>query len=487
MRFPFIGPAYLSRSLNMNAQRCVNLYPEVDKSSRKVIGLYGTPGKTLRVTAGSGPIRGMYTGETYLYAVSGNEVYYIDTSWTATALSGTLNTSTGTVAMDENASQLIIADGGDLYTVTLPTGAVTAVGDADVPASPSRVTVMDGYAITDNVGTGKFYISSINDATAWDALDFATAEGKPDDILTLLADHRELWLLGTKTTEVWTNSGNSDFPFERIQGAFIEQGCAAKHAVCKADNSIFWIGSSDRGDSQIFCATGYQPKVISTPALEFAISNYSTISDAIAWVHEEEGHVFIVFTFPTGNATWVYDVAMSAKAGEPMWHERAYMTPATSALNRDRANAHAFFNRFHVIGDFENGKIYSLDLDVYTDNAEYIKRLRSSGTSIDNRVYEASMTDPVKAVWTGANLEVTKGHDRIFHNRLQLSMETGVGLVIGQGYDPQVMMRYSNDNGHTWSNELWGGAGLYTGGGGNLGEFKRRVIFRRLGWTFTEE
>ena len=486
MKYPgFVGPAYLSRSLNMNCQRAVNLYPEVDETSKHVIGLYGTPGLTLKVTAGSGPIRGLYAGETYLYAVSGNEVYYIDTAWTATALSGTLARSTGTVSIDENASQLVLVDGTDGYTVTLPTGAVTTIGDADFPATPSRVAVCDGYAITDNVGTGKFYISSINDATAWDGLDFATAEGMPDDIVSILVDHREAWLFGARSTEVWENSGNADFPWTRI--SFIEQGCAAKHAVCKADNGVYWIASSDRGDSTIFRATGYQPTVISTPAIEFAISNYTTISDAIAWAYEEEGHVFIVFTFPTGNATWVYDVAMSTRAGRPIWHERAYMIQATSVLQRHRANAHAFFNRAHVVGDYQNGKIYQQDLDVYADNSDYIKRLRAAPTGIDNRVYEASMTDPVKCVWTGANLRVTKGKDRMFHHRFQLTLESGVGLVSGQGSDPQIMLRYSNDNGHTWSDELWGSAGLYTGGGGNLGEFARRYIQRRLGSAPMEE
>jgi hypothetical protein len=455
----------------MNCQRCVNLFPEIDRSSRHVVGLYGTPGKTLRTTIGTGPIRGLYAGESYLYAVSGTTLYYIDTNWIATSM-GTLTSSTGTVSFAENTTQLILADGGSLYTATLPNSTLAVVSDADVPSSPSRVDVLDGYAITDNVGTGKFYISSINDATAWDALDFANAEGAPDDIVSVLADHREVWLFGVKTTEVWYNSGNSDFPFERIQGAFIEQGCAAKHSVAKADNSVFWLGSSDRGDSIVYKATGYQPKRISTHAIEYAISNYSTISDAIGWTYEEEGHTFYVLTFPTGNATWVYDVSTE------MWHERSYMNQSDGSLGRDRANAHAFFNRNHVVGDYVSGKIYTLDLDVYTDNSEYIKRLRSASSGMDNRVYEISMTDPVKAVFTGGDLEVTKGKDRNFHLRLQITMESGVGLVTGQGSDPQVMMRYSDRNGHGWSDELWASAG-------GVGEYGRRVIYRRLGTVAT--
>lgn len=62
----------------------------------------------------------------------------------------------------------------------------------------------------------------------------------------------------------------------------------------------------------------------------------------------------------------------------------------------------------------------------------------------------------------------------IFHHCLRLDMEMGVGLATGQGSDPQVMLRYSDDGGHTWSNEKWRSAG-------KLGEYKRRAVWNALG------
>lgn len=45
MEIPFVGGAYESDSPNVNAQRCVNLYPEIDKQAAKnQVTLYGTPG-----------------------------------------------------------------------------------------------------------------------------------------------------------------------------------------------------------------------------------------------------------------------------------------------------------------------------------------------------------------------------------------------------------------------------------------------------------
>ncbi len=57
---------------------------------------------------------------------------------------------------------------------------------------------------------------------------------------------------------------------------------------------------------------------------------------------------------------------------------------------------------------------------------------------------------------------------------LQLDMEVGLGLATGQGSDPQVMMRWSDDGGKTWSNE-------YMRSAGKQGEYKKRIIWRRLG------
>lgn len=442
MRFPFVGQAYEARSLNIDAQRLINLYLEMDETGKEPVSLYGCPGLDRLSTVGNGPIRGQCTAKGYDYVVSGNEVYKVTSSYSATLL-GSIGSSSGPVSMQENGTYLLLVDGSAGYTVTLSTNAFAQVTDPDFPSNPISVSSIDSYFIVVDGNTQLFFLSP--DGVNWDGADFATAEGAPDNLVACLADHRELWLFGQETIEVWADTGNVDFPFERIQGAFIETGCAAPYSVAKADNSIFWLMADARGNGMVYRAQGYIGQRISTHAIEKAIQGYSDVSDAIAYTYQQEGHTFYVLTFPTGNATWVFDVATSS------WHQRAYMDPDTGALGRHRSNCYVFFNGQHVVGDYEDGRLYAFDLDTYTDDGDYIKALRSC----------AHITDK-------------KDLNRVFQHRLQVDIESGVGLVTGQGSDPQMMVRWSDDGGHTWSNE-------YTMSMGKIGEYKKRAIRRRLG------
>lgn len=59
MEVPFVGGGYLGRSSNLDPQRCVNLYPELDKTGGKPECLIGTPGLPPWVTDGDLPAGGI--------------------------------------------------------------------------------------------------------------------------------------------------------------------------------------------------------------------------------------------------------------------------------------------------------------------------------------------------------------------------------------------------------------------------------------------
>lgn len=443
MKFPFVGPAYQSRSSNVNAQRCVNLYPEVDESGKNVLVLYGTPGLLRKTTVGNGPIRGAIAIGSYLYVVSGTSLYRVDQSWNAFLL-GTVSGS-GLVSMATNRSQLMIVNGTNGYIVTLSTGALTPITSTDFPTAPDAVTFIDNYFLVNSSGSDQFQISTLGDGLIWDGTDFASAEGNPDDVVSILADHRELWLFGSKSIEVWYNSGDADFPFDRIQGAFIEVGCIAKNSVAKADNTVYWIGQDANGYGMVWSARGYQPQRVSTHAIEHALQGYTRLDDAIGWTYQQEGHTFYVLSFPTADRTWALDLANG------LWHERAYRDPVTGLLHRHRANCHAVFNGLNIVGDHTSGKLYELDLDTYTDDGDEIKSLRACAV-----------------LWDTTDLT------NMAHYRLQIDVEGGVGLITGQGSDPQMMLRWSDDGGHEWSSEHWTTIGA-------LGKYGAMAIWRRLG------
>lgn len=443
-KIPFVGPAYTARSMNANAQRAVNCYLEMDNSSpRAPVALYGTPGTVLRVTLPTSPVRGCITVGIYSYWVAGNTVYKVDSAYSYTTL-GLIGTSTGEVGLASNGSQILIVDGVSGYLVTVATAVLSTITDADFPNGVTRCAYQDGYfVVSGKSGSPSFWINTTAyDGAAWDALDFASAEGAPDNTIGVISDHRELWLFGDQSAEVWVNTGSSDFPFQRSGNTFIEHGCAAAGTIAKADNTVFWLGADDKGQGIVWRASGYTPQRISTHALEFALGGY-TLSDAFAITYQQDGHIFYVLTFPTSGATWVYDCSTQ------QWHERAWRNPTTGALGRWRANCACFANGKHLVGDWENGKVYSLEMDTYTDNGDPLVRIRASQT-LENM------------------------QERVFFGSLQVDMETGVGTSTGQGSAPTLMLRWSNDGGHTWSNQR-------TVSVGAIGGYSARAKFHRLG------
>lgn len=440
----FIGPSYTLSSVNFDCQRCINLYPEVDEvatgKDQEVASLIGTPGLSLLQTLGSGPIRGMwYTSTGQFYVVSGSSLYVVDSSWNATNI-GTLQTTSGQVSMADNGLQLVIVDGPNGYYVTL-TGATLVQFTSPNWMGSNLVTYQDGYFIFATPDSKQHYLSDLNDVT-FTAPAYSNKEGNPDKLVSHISVNRNLWLFGDQTTEVWYDSGDALNPFQYIQGTLSQYGCAAKFGVAKHANTVFWLGKDSSGRGVVFMATGYTPQRISTHAVELAIQGYSDISDAIAFSYQENGHHFFVLTFPTGNATWVYDGATG------LWHERAYTNQGV--LQRHRANCHAYAFNKHVVGDYSTGAIYSMSSSVYSDNGSPITRQRVTP-------------------------HLSQDMQRLFFSSLELDIESGTGLDgIAQGTDPQAMLKFSDDGGHTWSNEKWTSFG-------KIGATKQRAIWRRLG------
>jgi hypothetical protein len=447
MKTPILGSAYVTRSVNAADNRMVNLFPEIiPEGGKEPAFLNRAPALKFLASVGTGPVRGLWVlkaDPTRAFVVSGNEFYEIDTNYTAT-LRGTVS-GLGTVSMADNGNQIFIAANPKGYIFNTSTNVFAEITDPDFPGAVT-VGYLNSYFVFNPPNSQKFYITQLLDGTQVDPLDFASAEGSSDGLVSLIVDHRELWLFGTDSVEVWYDAGLADFPLVRIQGAFNELGCAAAYSVAKLDNGLFWLGSDARGQGIVYRANGYTGQRISTHAVEWQIQQYGNISDAIAYTYQQDGHSFYVLIFPSANTTWVYDVATQA------WHERAGFS--NGDFVRHRSNCQMAYNSEVIVGDYENGNIYAFDLNVFADNGQIQKWLRSW-----------------RALPTGQNnLKRTTQHT------MQLDCETGVGLNVGQGQDPQLMLRWSDDGGHTWSNEHWTS-------GGKIGVYQRRAIWRRLGMT----
>lgn len=419
MRIPFVGPSYQARSLSADSQRAVNCYLEMDQSGGKPLALYGTPGLTERVTVGTGPHRGSVEFDGVAIVVSGSKVYAVSSTYVASFL-GNLSTGIGMVGMASNGSEVLIVDGVNGYLATKTS--LTVVSDPDFPQGVTSCGYVDGWFLVAGDGSGRFYMNeSPGDGSAWNGLDFASAERRPDPIARLITDHAEVWLVGSQTTEVYVNTGNADFPFERNGSVFIETGTPAPWSVVSMDNTLYMLGQDESGSGMVYRIKSYNPERVSTHAVETALAGYD-LTDAVAYSMQWSGHAWYVLHFPTSNHTWFYD------ASTAQWCEWLYRNPATNEENRHRACTHVYFNGKHLVGDWEDGTLYSLEEDVYTDNGDPIVRLRSTQ-------------------------EVDSEGELVFYEELVVDMETGVGTESGQGSNPLLMLRYSNDSGRTWSNQ----------------------------------
>lgn len=484
MQTPILGQAYVARSVNAADNKCINLFPEAIPEGGQTGGfLNRAPGLRLLATIGTGPIRGLWThstGGTDAYVVSGDKFYKVQSDYSYTLI-GTVS-GTGPVSIADSGTQLFLACNPDAYVYTESTDTFQQIVDADF-AGASTVCYIDGYFAFSQPDSQIIWVTEILDGTAINPLAFGAAESSPDQVIAVVNNNREVWVFGQGTTEIWYDAATTPFPLAPIQGAYNEIGCLAPFSIAKLDNSLFWLGSDPRGYGIVYRNQGYTGKRVSTHAVEYAIQSYGDISDAQAYTYQEEGHAFYVLNFPTASKTWVYDVSTGA------WHERASWN--NGAFTRHRGQCQMNFNSQTIVGDFENGNIYALDLDVYTDNGDVQKWVRSwrpipaNQNNLKRTAQHTLQLICESGIGLNGNVQenITTHPDTIYINDI-LFIAPEETLFIGGtsvnsltvGADPQVMLRWSDDGGHTWSNEHWISMG-------KIGEYGYRAIWRRLGMT----
>lgn len=450
MRVPLLGGFYRARGLVANAQSCINLYPEKNPESSQPpvpVTHYPTSGLDLKTSVvGPRVVRGLYrTSQGELYACIGNHLYFVDSSFNITLIGDLLSNPMTPVSMADNGTSLVLVDGSSNgYQVTLATRTFSVINSPNFFGA-DRVDYLDTFFLFNYPGTDNFYIS-LSNQVAFDPLDIAGKIGYPDPLVSLIVMHREIWLIGELTCEVWYNSGAADFTFQQMPGAFIEHGCVAKYSVAAQDLSVYWLSQDKQGQALVLKGGGYRATRISTHAIEQVFSQYNTISDAIGFCYQEQGHVFYVLTFPTANATWVYDEATE------LWHQRAW-TNTQGNLDRHRANCVANAYGHNFVGDWENSNIYIFNPNSYTDNSQPISRIRSFPHFI-------------------------KDNQRITYSGFVADMDVGMdsGSVDGSTPDnpPMVSLRWSNNKGATYGNRIEQSLGAG-------GEYGKNVQWSRLG------
>lgn len=329
-----------------------NCYLEQNPQTAKVpVSAVGTPGLKLFATVGPGPIRGMHEALGYTWIVSGTELHRLSDNGTSTQIDGVI-AGTGSVRMTSNLTHIAIA--ARRYAYYADSSGIKPLPEEYL----NGAAFQDGYGLFTQANTENWFISPVDDLTTINAVDVTQADAFTDKVVGIISDHREVWVFGRLTIEVFVNTGNSAFPFQRTGAGFIEHGCAGAGSIAKDENSVYWLGE----DLRVYRAQGYSPQRISNTGIERYIESRLSPDTVESFVYRQAGHTHYVMNFSDG--TIVFDATTG------LWHTR-------KTLNQDRwrANhyAHTDSNR-HLVGDFENGKIYELKTDWYLDETTRIQR-----------------------------------------------------------------------------------------------------------------
>jgi hypothetical protein len=413
---PIVGPSYKSRETPLSAQITKNVYPSIDPEAKTIASLHGFPGLKDWATTATAAHRGSHVANGVLYVVNGTTLYSVSSSGVATSR-GTISGATR-CDFANDANYLVITTGGTAYAYTISAATLAAISDADL-SSPTTVGYLNTFFVYDqNSGTqGQFVTSAVTNPTNINALDYAEAESHPDDILRILIYNQLVYFFGSDTIEPWFNSGVGNPPFDRVQGGVRPYGLAGPWAAAQNDESIFFL-DNNRQPNEMF---GLEIRPIGNNALGKEWLDYTTVEDAEVITYILDQQVFAQFNFPTADRTWVYHKPSGT------WFQLSY------GVNneRHRGSSYQFCYGKHLMCDHSNGEIYELDFETFTDNLGVIQRQRDTAV-IHGGLYQ-------------------RPGQTIFFERVEFDLQVGVGINTGQGSDPQLMVRYSDDGGMTWS------------------------------------
>ena len=446
---PIANGQYLSDSLPVSAQECVNWYPVIE----------GAPSLNQETLRGTPGIREVYsTGDDITeanrgfiqalggrgYFVNGNGLYRLNLDETVDSL-GTIS-GTGHVSMAVSETQLmIVVPGGDGYIFERSPDTLTQITDVDYTTThgtPMAVVFVDGYFLCTS-NTKKFKISAINDGLTWDPLDYGSAESNPDNSRAAIIFRNQLFIAGAWTMEAFTNVGGADFPFVR-SGLFLDKGVSGRYAWVVASGTFIFMGFGATDHVSVWRYENNSAVSISTKAIDAIISRLTAdeLSAVVAWAYGQNGSSFVGFTLP--DTTIVYDLTSGR------WHERK-----SRVLDDEgnwtsiswRAISPIYMSTKIYVGDSVSGRIGMLDTGLYKEYANNIVR------TVSTQPFQNNMQP-------------------FFISELELTVESGVGNV--DATDPVIMLDRSLDGGKTYQ---WSRMRPM----GKEGEYSRRVVWRRLG------
>lgn len=430
------GASYQSRSRPLSSQRTINWYPQASQQTKEPFVLLPFAGLLNKGNA-VGVDRGFHRMAEILYQVKGASLFEISESGAHT-LRGAINGADRCIMADDGINLFIVSATG-VYQYSTDTSSVTLVTDTNIVGAQSVDFINNQFLYTK---TRLTTVSNVADGSSASGLNAIGEETEPDNMVRDFVFDEIIYRFGVRSIVAWYNSGVGSPPIEKLQGRIFQVGLGAIHSVVRTDEAMYWLGD----DNRIYRSSAGAKEAISTDPISNEIASFSTVSDAIGSTFTIGGQNFYCITFPTGNKTFILNETL----GELGWAE------LSSGTDYARYQGNSFIECYGktYVADADNGNVYTLDLDTYTNNGDSIRRERVTGS-------------------VNGDIAGAKGK-RVQMSKAKFIMETGTGLINGQGDNPRIMIEFSDDGGRTWQHGSWPKIG-------RLGEFTLQVEFFNLG------
>ena len=426
------GPSYQSRSKPLSSQQTVNWYQQFNEGGKESYVLMPFPGLDTKGNA-AGKDRGFHRMAEILYQVKGTSLYEIDKLGNHT-LRGTIPGTKRCIMADDGINMFIVVPSEKVWQYTTDTNAVSEVTNVNITKALSVDFFNNQFIYTfADFST----VSDVGNGAQATGLNRIGEETLPDAMVRDFVFDEVIYRCGVRSIVGWYNSGVGSPPIDKLQGRIFNVGLSAPYSIAKTDEAFYWLGD----DNAIYRAQAGTKERISSDAISNAISKFNSIDDAIGFTYTFEGQNFYTITFPSENQTFT----VSESLGENGWFE------LSSGIQDGKWQGSSVISAYskNYVADADNGNVYLLDLDTYENNGESIKRTRVT-SSIDARLVGGALGDAVTM------------------SSVIISMETGVGLIVGQGDNPRIIVEASYDGGRTWAAGAWPKVG-------RLGEFVLKV------------
>lgn len=409
------GGTYQSRSRPLSTQRTINLYPQISEQGKEQLVLHSFPGQKALSEADDGVDRGQYVMNEVQYRVVGTSLYKVDVSGSHTQ-KGFVTGDERCIFADDGENLVIISDKVFIYNAFTDTfNENTNVNLTNVQA----VTIINNQFIYTTLNLS--FMAQPGDPADVSGLDGIGAESNPDKLVRDYAFNQTVYRFGQRTTEPWYNSGTGRPPIDRIDGQQISVGLGAIHSVANTDRAVYWLGD----DKSIYRISGGASERISDDGLSNTIERMTVISDAFGYTFTLQGDDFYLITFPSEDRTFVVNESL----GKSGWFE------LSSGTQGGAYSGTSLVEVYNTLRIGNRGKLATLDLDEYTQEGDTMLRQR------------------VTRSFSGQDLGL-KGN-QILMSRLEFIMETGVGLITGQGVLPRMRVETSIDGGRSFAHSAW--------------------------------